>query len=66
MYNGKSIPLSLLKNKFSKGELCSDSKLYDCTVVDVLNSKNEIKYQATNAKITKIFNENDLKKKSLK
>ena len=58
--------VNLLKNKFSKGELCSDSELHDWTVVDVLNSKNKIKYQATNGKTTKIFNENDLKKKSLK
>jgi len=58
--------VSLIKNKFSKGELCFDNKLHVWTVVNVLNSKNEIKYQATNGKTTKIFNENDLKKKSLK
>jgi hypothetical protein len=58
--------VNLVKNKFSKGELCFDNKLHDWTVVDILNLKNEIKYQVTNGKITKIFNENDLKKKSLK
>jgi hypothetical protein len=58
--------VTLLKNKFSKGELCFDDKLHAWTVVDVLKSKNEIKYQVTNGKITKIFNENNLKKKSLK
>ena len=58
--------VTLAKNKFSKGELCFDNKLHNWTVVDVFNFKNKIKYQATNGKIIKIFNENDLKKKSLK
>ena len=58
--------VTLAKNKFSKGELCFDKKLHNWTVVDVFNFKNEIKYQATNGKMIKIFNENDLKKKSLK
>ena len=57
---------TLVKNKFSKGELCFDNKLNVWTVINILNLKNKIKYQATNGKITKIFNENDLKKKSLK
>ena len=58
--------VTLAKNKFSKGELCFDKKLHNWTVVDIFNFKNEIKYQATNGKIIKIFNENDLKKNSLK
>jgi hypothetical protein len=58
--------VTLAKNKFSKGELCLDNKLHDWTVVDIFNFKNKTKYQATNGKTIKIFNENDLKKKSIK
>ena len=54
------------KNKFNKGEFCIDKKLNSWKIVSVLNLKDKIKYQATNGKVTKIFNENDLKKTSKK
>ena len=62
----KSKSVTLTNNKFSKGEVCFDNKLHVWTIINILNLKNKTKYQATNGKTTKIFHENDLKKKSLK
>lgn len=56
----------IVKNKFNKGESCIDKKLNNWTITNIFNLENKIKYQVTNGKVTKIFNENDLKKTSKK
>lgn len=54
--------LNSRKTKFSKGDNCIDKKSNSWTIVNIFNIKRNTKYQATNGKTTKIFDENDLKK----